>query len=243
LPVSSSGHLVVANAVLESFGRAPTKDLVEVNIVLHVGTLVSILVFYRREIVRLATVNRRVVPLLVIGTIPAAIVGVSIKEFFPGVLERPMLAGLMFPLTAVLLVWSVRRPEGDGDFSRIGVRSALLVGMLQAVAILPGISRSGATIAAGLFCGLRRDSAATFAFLLAVPAIAGAGLLETISVFREGTTGTPIPNLVFGGAVAFVVGLGALRLLIRFVERGRLDWFAWYLVPLGAAVTIWQWLA
>ena len=112
--------------------------------------------------------------------------------------------------------------------------------MLQALALLPGISRSGATIVAGLGVGLRRESAATFAFLLAIPAIAGGGLLEFVDALEAGGTGTPLPILVAGFLVSFVVGLAALALLIRWIRQGRLAIFAYYLVPLGATVTVWQ---
>jgi len=114
------------------------------------------------------------------------------------------------------------------------------VGLLQAVALLPGISRSGATIAAGLGVGLSRSASATFAFLLAIPAIAGAGVLEGIDVLQEGSTGTPLGLLAVGFIVSMLVGLIALRLLIRWVEQGRLAMFAYYLVPLGIAVVTWQ---
>ncbi|TWT88937.1 Undecaprenyl-diphosphatase [Pseudobythopirellula maris] len=245
LPVSSSGHLVVANALLGALGYPPAKDLIEVSIVLHLGTLLSVLVYYRREIARLVGEDRRVLPLLVLGTVPAAIVGVGIKKGLSdaasdAVLENVLLAGLMFPVTAALLVWGTRHRGGDERYQSLGWRGVLAIGSLQALAILPGISRSGATIAAGLGVGLDRRSASTFAFLLAIPAILGAGLLEGLEVMESGSTGTPVANLAAGFAVAFAVGLGALALLIRLVQRGHLDRFAWYLVPLGVAVVAWR---
>jgi undecaprenyl-diphosphatase len=245
LPVSSSGHLVIVNGLLEVLGKAPTKDLVEVSIALHLGTLASVLVYYRQEIGRLLGVDRRVIPLLIVGTIPAAIVGVGIKKGLPAavegmLLENVMLAGLMFPVTAIILLVASRRAEGDQTYQQLSWSAALAIGAAQAFAILPGISRSGSTIAAGLLAGLDRQSASTFAFLLAIPAILGAGLLETLDVLESGSTGTPMATLAVGFAVSFVVGLGALALLIRWVKRGRLAAFAWYLVPLGVAVVAWQ---
>lgn len=244
LPVSSSGHLVVANAVLEALGKPPTQDLVEVSIALHLGTLLSVLVYYRQEIVRLLGEDRRVIGLLVVGTLPAAVVGVGIKKGLPAaegaVLENVLLAGLMFPVTAAILIAASRTKEGDTAYQRINWRTALAIGAAQALAILPGVSRSGSTIAAGLFAGLDRQSASTFAFLLAIPAILGAGVLEGLDVLESGTTGTPLPTLAAGFLVSFGVGLGALSLLIRWVRRGRLAAFAWYLVPLGVAVVAWR---
>jgi len=155
------------------------------------------------------------------------------------ILENVLLAGLMFPVTALLLVWSERFAAGEKEYSQLGWRKVLTIGLFQAVALLPGISRSGATIAAGLSVGLRREASATFAFLLAIPAIAGAGLLESIEML-ESSPSTPLATLAVGFLVSMVVGFGALKLLIRLVQRGRLAMFAYYLVPIG--VIAWQWV-
>ena len=253
LPVSSSGHLVVANALMEAWGASPVEDLLEVSVTLHLGTLASVLIYYRREILRLLSTDRRVIPLLVIGTIPAALLGVWVKKIAPPAVEEaflksPLVAGLMFPVTAALLLWAMRRSEGETaevdrnrlDYQQLNVRQTLIIGVLQAFALLPGVSRSGSTIAAGLGVGLRRQSAATFAFLLAIPAILGAGVLEGYEIYKKGSAGTPTVNLALGFVVSMIVGLAALSLLIRWVERGRLALFAYYLIPLGIAVTAWQ---
>ncbi|WP_442483075.1 undecaprenyl-diphosphate phosphatase [Aeoliella sp. SH292] len=245
LPISSSGHLVVANALLQAMGHAPAEDMLEVNVVLHLGTLLAVLVHYRREIVRMFTRDKRVAVAVVLATIPAAIVGIGIKKGLSDyqadqILENVLLVGCLFPVTAMMLVFAMRRTPGDTDYTEISYSRALLIGLAQAFAILPGISRSGTTIAAGIACGLRRESAATFAFLMAIPAIAGAGFLEGLDILEEGATGTPIAVLVVGFVVSFVVGWGSLLLLIRFVRQGTLSIFAWYLVPLGIAVVTWQ---
>ena len=240
LPVSSSGHLVVAAAVMEALGRKPPADLIEVNVVLHLGTLLSVLVFYRRRIARLLGADRRVVPLLVVGTLPLVVIGLGLKKLAPDALTDPLLAGLMFPLTGALLIWASRFRVGDGKYTAINFREVILIGLLQAVAALPGISRSGATISGGLIVGLRRDEAVTFAFLLAIPAILGAGVLESFKLLDGATVSTSVDMLLIGAAVAFLVGLAALWLLVRLVERGRLAWFAYWLIPLGVVVTVWQ---
>jgi undecaprenyl-diphosphatase len=245
LPVSSSGHLVVVNRLLETWGHSPVEDLLEVSIVLHLGTLAAVLVFYRREIVRLLGRDRRVLGLLVVGTLPAAILGVLIKKVLPDemsgqILNNVLLAGCMFPITAAGLLWASGRPPGKVDYPQLTWRQTLSIGLLQAFALLPGISRSGATIVAGLGAGLRREAAATFAFLLAIPAIAGAGVLELVEVWKEGATGTSPATLAAGFAISMLVGLGALALLIHWVRQGRLAMFAYYLIPLGVAVVGWQ---
>ena len=245
LPVSSSGHLVVANALLEALGSEPVEDLIEVSIVLHLGTLLAVLGFYRREIVQLLTRDRSAILPLIVATIPAVIFGLLIKKGpFEGledaILENPLVAGLMFPVTAVALLWVARREEGATDYPQLGASRAVLVGLMQAAAILPGISRSGFTIAAGLAVGLNRKASSTFAFLLAIPVIAGAGLLESVDAIKQGTTGTAPLNLLVGFVVSFAVGWGALQLLVGLVQRGRLAMFAYYLIPLGIAVVAWQ---
>ncbi len=237
LPVSSSGHLVVANAILEALGSPPVEDLVEVEVVLHLGTLAAVLVFYRNEITRLLTSDRKVLVPLAISTVPAAVVGLQMDD---KLLANALLAGLMFPLTAVGLLWISRRETGDGDYANLRPGQALWIGLLQALAILPGISRSGATIVGGLSVGLKREQAATFAFLMALPTIGGGGLLKGIEAYREGSTGTPLATLAVGFVISMIVGWASLHLLIHWVRRGQLAMFAWYLLPLGVAVIIWQ---
>jgi len=185
LPVSSSGHLVVGSAVMESLGFPHPPDLLEVNIVLHVGTLGSILLFYSHKVWRLFKEDRQLIPRLIVGTIPAAVIGIPLKELAENLLESPLLAGLMFPVTALILLWATRQPVGDASYRNLSYARTVRIGFMQALAVLPGISRSGATIAAGLREGLDRQSAVTFAFLLAIPVIGGAGLIEVTKLARQ----------------------------------------------------------
>jgi undecaprenyl-diphosphatase len=245
LPISSDGHLVLANELLQAFGYPKAEDQLEVTIVLHLGTLASVLAFYRRDIVRVLTSDRTAIFPIVVATIPAVIVGLGIKKGLPedvgkSILESPLLAGLGFLVTASALWFLGRRPEGQLDYPQTPLGKAFAIGLAQALAILPGVSRSGMTISTGVAAGLRRESAAAFSFLLAIPAIAGAGLLETLEVFEKGGTSTRASVLALGFAVSMLVGLGALAVLVRMLRRGRLELFVYYLVPLGIAVTVWQ---
>lgn len=238
LPISSSGHLVVGMAL---FGM---DERLTVNIVLHMGTLLAIVVFYWPRIVLLLSEDRRVVGLVVVGSVPAGLVGVlKVTDLGPTLqagLESALVAGLMFPITGAMLLWAARRPQGDVTCRELSYRAALVIGALQAFAILPGISRSGATIAAAMGCGMRREEGAAFSFLLAIPVIAGAGLLESLELARTGAGTAPIGGLAMGAAVAFAVGLVSLWWLVRWLKQGRLHHFAWYLFLLGAAVVTWQ---
>ncbi len=244
LPVSSSGHLVVGAELFDHFGH-PMEERLRVEIVLHLGTLLAIVAFYWKRILRLLGQDRRVIGLILVGSVPAAVVGFVVKKSALGPtlevgLGNALLAGLMFPITALVLIWAARRPAGRDTCRQLGYANALLIGAAQAFAILPGISRSGTTIAAGLGCRLDREEAATFSFLLAIPAMAGAGLLEILDLASNGTNGTPSGGLLLGALVAFLVGVLSLWWLVRWLKQGRLHLFAWYLVPLGLVVVLWQ---
>ncbi len=244
LPVSSSGHVIVGASLFDQIGEAMTEKLT-LNIALHVGTLASIVVFFWDRIVALLGRDRRVIGLLVVGTLPAVGIGVLLKASPLGptiehTLESPLVAGLMFPVTGLMLLWAMRRAGGQLDSREISYGQALVIGLFQAFAVLPGISRSGATIVASLGCGLRREEAAAFSFLLAIPALAGGGLLEVIGAMRTGPGDMPPTMLLVGALVSFLVGLCALWWLLRWLREGRLGLFAWYLIPLGMVVLLWQ---
>ncbi|MDP6447814.1 MAG: undecaprenyl-diphosphate phosphatase [Pirellulaceae bacterium] len=238
LPVSSSGHLVIVAAI-----TGVHDEVADLNVVLHVGTLLSIFVFYWTRIWRLVGEDRRLIPLLIVGTIPAVVVGLTIELFFEEYLESPLLAGCMLPVTGLILLWAAASPRGEGTCGELTVSKSLLIGFSQAFAILPGISRSGSTISAGMRLGLSPQSAATFSFLLAIPAIGGAGVLKLVSLLRDASESAPTTSAIYllaGAALAFVVGLAALSWLIRWLERGRFQWFAWWCIPVGLAVVAWQ---
>lgn len=242
LPISSSGHLVVINGLSELAGQRPLPDFVEINIALHAGTLLSILVVYARRIARLLAADRRVLPRLLVATLPAVIVGLPMHEIscLRALLDSPLLAGAMLPLTGLSLLWGASRRPGCQDYTDLTYRQALLIGLAQAVAILPGISRSGVTIVAAMGLGLRRDAAAAFSFLLAVIAIGGAATLELRSLVAHGQLATPLPLLGLGLLVSFLTGWLALAWLLDWLRRGRLALFAWWCIPLGLAIVAWQ---
>ena len=240
LPISSSGHLVVLASLFDQFGAEMKDDKLTVNIVLHLGTLLAILVFYWRRIWQLLGEDRRVIGLLVTGSLPAAGVGLLLRSQCKEAVQNPLLAGAMFLVTAAMLLWSARIRSGTTLCRELSYARALGIGVFQAFAILPGISRSGATIVAGMTCGLKRDEAATFSFLLAIPAIGGAGLLELVELMGRSPESSSPGVLAVGAAVSFAVGLAALGWLVRWLRQGRLHRFAWYLLVLGPVVIVWQ---
>ncbi len=240
LPVSSSGHLVL----LQHLFGASADDFF-LDVVLHCGTLVSVLVVYRREILRLLRFDRPAIQYLMalaVGTVPAVIVGLALKDTVEGLFGAPVFAagGLIFTglvllstraardqATELAGIWEPRPPT---------LGRALLVGCAQAVAICPGVSRSGSTIAASLWLGLARAEAARFSFLLAVPAIAGALVLQLMDgnlTSRVGATG-----LALAAFTAFVVGLLAIRWTALAVVQRHFWKFALYCLPLGVVALV-----
>jgi len=235
LPISSSGHIVVLGTWLG------VKELDDVNVILHMGTLGAILVIYWTKLWQLIGEDRETIPRLIVATIPAVAIGLPLEKFGDEILASPLLAGFMFIITGAILIYISRRPVGKLEYQQLSYRHSLLIGFSQAFAVLPGISRSGTTISAGLQVGLSRESAATFSFLMAVPVIAGAGLLKAIKLIgREQAIATPMPILGIGLVISFLVGLGSLLVLLRLLQRGRIALFAYWCIPLGILVITWR---
>lgn len=239
LPISSSGHLVILANWLNQDADMPL-EINDVNIVLHVGTLLSILLFYQRRVWKLFSDDRRLVIPLIVGTIPAVALGVPAKLWFESYLESALLAGCLLVVTGLLLIAVGRMKRGARELTEMTLGRSFLIGISQALAILPGLSRSGATISAGMAQRFAPQAAATFSFLLAIPVLVGAGLIELISLVRKGSSGTPPGHLALGMLVSFLVGLGSLWVLVQLLERGRFQWFAIWCIPLGTGVVVWQ---
>lgn len=240
LPVSSSGHIVVLSRLLAN--DPDSLDVASLNIALHLGTLGSILVYYWNRVWALLKEDRKIILYMIIGTIPAVLVVLVFKFAFKVLdtwLESPLVAGIMFPVTGIVLLLS-GRSQGNEDYRNLTASKAWWIGVAQACAILPGLSRSGSTIAAGLANRLSRSSAATFAFLLAIPAIAGAGVLDSRKLLSGDTSGAAPLHLLIGAFVSFVVGLVSLWALVRILEQGRIKYFAYYCILLGVVVIVWR---
>lgn len=238
LPVSSSGHLVIAQHLLGF--SAPGLHL---EIWLHAGTLLAVLIYFRRRIYAVVQAilylrvapeparNRRLFWAVVVGTIPAAVVGVSLEEYIGRAFDAPEFASLMLMVTGIILLFTrltVNR------LKRLTIARGFAVGCAQAVAILPGISRSGTTISGAMFLGMDPSLGAEFSFLLAIPAIGGAFMLDTLSSGTELIgSGTRIVYVV-GALVSFLVGLLAIHYLLKIVATGRFYLFGLYCLVAGA---------
>ncbi len=238
LPISSKTHLIVVPALL---GEEPPS--LAFIVLLHLGTLVALVAYFAGDLWRMAadlarpkSDGRRIVALLVVATIPAAVIGGLFEDTFERLLEHPREAAFALMITAVVLVgaeWiagSIGRARLARPLrSEVGTREAIGIGLAQAVALFPGISRSGSTMSTGLAMGLRRETAARFSFLLAMPAIAGANVLELPEVIDRGL-GTPE---VVGFAAALVTGYACVAVLLRYLRRWNFLPFAAYCAVFG----------
>jgi undecaprenyl-diphosphatase len=255
LPVSSSGHLVLFQKL---FGMKQAELFFDVGV--HLGTLVAVIVVFRREVKNIITAliqlgslagskeailqkiesdpQLKMALMIVIGSIPTAILGF----LFTGIAERlfasGMITGLMLIVTGLLL-WLTRRTRASVDQARsdrLTPKNALIIGMVQGVAIIPGISRSGSTISIGLLLGIDREMAARYSFLLSIPAIIGAGLLN----LKDGISqpDLAIRATLLGFFTAALVGYAALKSLLQLVKKGRLHVFAPYCWLVGTLAIV-----
>ncbi|NQU04982.1 MAG: undecaprenyl-diphosphate phosphatase [Calditrichaeota bacterium] len=239
LPVSSSGHLALARAVL---GAGPAED-VGFEVAVHAGTLVAVLIYYRSRILSIVTEafsgegeGRNWVLLLVIGTIPAGFFGVFFKDSIAALFNDINLVGFALLFTAALLFSAERFSREKTTAGKMGVWRALTIGIAQAAAIIPGISRSGSTICAGLLTGVERKSVVDFAFILSLPSVGGAIIL-TIPDWLEGSVSFGVAHII-GGIAAFVSGYIAIALMLKIVSKGKLSWFALYCAILGVVALV-----
>ena len=250
LPVSSSGHLVLAQEWLGESFFLPDEQKLFFDLVLHLGTLVPILWFYRRDVLEILSSPRAgpglseaggtlawlrahdarwLATLVVAGSVPTAILGLLLQDHFEDLFSSVTPVCVALLVTAAVLV-GTRFVRGAGDPAKLTLLAALLIGLVQGLAITPGISRSGSTIAVALFLGMDRALAARFSFLLSVPAILGAVVLKFDPALLHGINWIAVG---VGFLTSAVVGYVALVLLVGIVKRGGLHRFAWYLVPLA----------
>ncbi len=250
LPVSSSGHLDIASRVFFHADAGASFTAVS-----QIGTEVAVLLYFARDIWRIATawlkglfakanrnnVDYRMGWYVIIGTIPIVVCGLLFQDSI-----RTHVRSLWVVATALVVFSAVIAAaeflgRQNRDDEQLRWYDAVLIGLAQALALIPGVSRSGAAISAGLFLGLNRELAARFGFLLAIPAVLGAGLKELPNAFNpvsEGMTATGL-QLSVSVVIAFVVGLAAIAWLLRFLVNHSMYWFVGYRVILGVAVMVW----
>jgi len=241
LPISSSGHLVIAQELLD----LPARENLLFDLVAHLGTLVAVCVYFRKELMRIVRsmftakasrgpdreALRMLGLLLLIGTVPVAIVGLLLTEVIEDVFDLRLVGFALVANAALLFVAERYGAKGTRRSARLV--DALVIGTFQAIAIVPGISRSGFTLSGGMFRGLEREIAATFAFLLSVPTLLGAFAYGLITLERYDAD---LATFAIGFVGAFIVGLASIEYLLKAVRSGKLWIFSVYCALVGAIV-------
>ena len=234
LPISSSGHLVLVPAALSALGLELEEPTLAISAVLHLGTLLAVLVYFRGDVIRLVRFqpgSRHLWKLLVIGSLPV-VVGLPLEGPLDRLQEEPSRVGLTLMGTAIILLVGTRVAKGGNKIEDARPGDALFVGVAQVLALVPGISRSGTTIVAGMLRGLAPGEAARFSFLLGIPAIAGGGLLSLLRISGEAGIDA---SLWVGMVVAAVSGYAAIAILLAALRRVGFLPFAIYTLVAGLA--------
>ena len=248
LPVSSSAHLILARAF---FGwELPADFALAFDVALHIGTLAATIAFFRSDIASMV----RSLPLafardpgpagrtmrhIVIGTLPVVVVALAFNDYIEDVLRTPAVTAVSLTVGAVALLVAERLGERRRTEHDITFPEAILIGCAQASALIPGMSRSGSTIAVGMFLGIKREAAARFTFLLAIPAMIAAAAKESLELAKMPLPPGALEMMAIGTVVSGVVGYLTVKYFLRFLASHRLDVFAYYRLLLAAVTVLW----
>jgi undecaprenyl-diphosphatase len=248
LPVSSSAHLILARAF---FGwEVPAAFGLAFDVALHVGTLAAIVAFFWREIAAMVAAvpgllsaspdpPARLAQRIAVGTLPVVVVGLLFNDVIEQTLRTPAVAAVALAVGAAVMLAAERLGARTRGENSVSWSDAVFIGIAQACALIPGVSRSGATISIGMFLGLRREAAARFTFLLAVPATLAAAGKEGLELRHLHLTSGDIQMMAVGVIVSAIVGYLTIKYFLRFLATNRLDVFAYYRWALAAATLVW----
>ena len=256
LPISSSGHL----ALLENFFGISEENMLFFTVLLHFGTLIAVFVVFWKDIWELLqelvlTIKdligrkglrlderpvRKLGVMIIVSCIPTAIIGFVFGDLFEGIYSKPVLIAVMLIITGFLLIAAETWGGGNRTAENLNYRNSIFIGIVQGLAIIPGISRSGSTLFASLLCKLDRDFAVKFVFLISIPTILGSLILELPDGIREGLHGEPVGPVIVGVIVAFLSGLFAVKVMLKVVSNKKLKYFSYYLFVVAAAVIIYS---
>lgn len=252
LPISSSGHL----ALLQNWFDIDETKVLLFTVLLHVGTLVSVFIVYWKDIWELIkelvlTIKdlctgkglrmeerpvRKLGVMIIVATIPTAIIGFAFSDFFDSLYTSVLPIGIGLIITGFLLVLAEKIGTANRGIKEMNIRNALFVGLVQGIAICPGISRSGSTLFGSLVCNLDRKFAVKFVFLISIPSILGSAILEAPAAIEAGVTAAQMGPVLWGMAVAAVSGLVAIKTMIKIVSDKKLSCFSYYVWLLGLIV-------
>lgn len=254
LPISSSGHL----ALLQHFFGISGDDVLVFTVLLHMGTLISVFIVYWRDIIQLvfelgycirdiakgrgprlySNPTRKLGVMIIVATIPTAVIGLLFNDTFEGFYSNILVVGCSLLFTGTILWVAEHYGSSDKHIKEMKMTHAVVVGIMQGIAITPGVSRSGSTLFGGLICGLDRDFAVKFAFLISIPSIMGSFVLEVPDAIKAGTQGLSLGPVIVGVLVAAVSGLVAIKAMIKIVSGKKLTIFSFYTWTLGVIVII-----
>ena len=252
LPISSSGHL----ALLQYFFGIESDNVLPFTVLMHLGTLLSVFIIYWKDIVELvkeliwtirdictgkglrinSSPTRRLGFMIIVATIPTGLIGLLFEDFFNGLYASLIGISLGLIFTGCILLIAERMGRQDRDIMTLKFRHAVFVGIMQGIAICPGVSRSGSTLFGSLIAGLDRAEAVKFAFLISIPSILGSVVLEAPDAFAQGIEGSIVGPMIAGVIVAALSGIFAIKAMIRVVTGKRLFGFSIYVWLVAAAV-------
>lgn len=253
LPVSSSGHLAVAQQLL----KVPEDRILFFTIMLHLGTLFSIFFVYSRDVAtiiieffrligeiitgkgfKIDNEHRKLGVFIIIATIPTGLMGILLGNIFESFYSSTLIVGVALLVTGILLLLAERFGSGKRSIQDMHWLDATIVGIFQGFAITPGLSRSGSTIVGSLFRGFNKELATKFSFLISIPAILGAAVLEFKDVFEIGMENVSVSIVVAGVLAAFISGLFAIKALINLIKKEKLYYFSFYTWAIGLTVIV-----
>jgi undecaprenyl-diphosphatase len=247
LPVSSSGHLILARAF---FGWDPGRFGIAFDVACHVGTLLAVVAFFSADIVKLIAAApgalsgkdgefEKLGRLIIAGTIPVVIVGGLFADVIEAQFRSPMVVACTLTIGAIGLIIAERIGRKSRDARTLNYGEAFLIGCAQALALVPGISRSGSTLTLSLLLNIERASAARFIFLMSLPAIVAAAAKEALDLSKVGLAGLPVTLLAVGLVVSAIVGYITVKFFVRYLANHSLEVFAYYRFALAAVTVVW----
>ncbi len=249
LPISSSAHLVIVPFLFN--WQIPEEQVFPFDVLVQVGTLVAVIIYFRKEIWRLivgffrACLERRwdddqfrLGINLVLASIPAGILGLAFNDLIESFFHQPGVTGIFLLVTALILFIAERLGKRQNQMEAISKGDAILIGLAQAFSMLPGISRSGATISTGMLRNLKREDAARFSFLMSIPVMAMAGLMSSLDLVQMPNLNTFLPVMLVGFLVAGVVGYLAIHWLLKFLKTKPLYIFSIYCTVVGILIIV-----
>lgn len=235
LPISSTGHLIIFENIFsisqEQFGLTFDASL-------HLGTLAAVLIFFRKDYIKILNLKNRLLTLLFFGTLPAVIIGLLFEKQISTTLRSTTVVAVSLIVFSFVIILAEKYGKKLQKRSDITIIFALIIGLFQSIALIPGVSRSASTISGGLFLGLKRDEAARFAFLLSGPIIAGAGLKKFLEIPSSSLSGSEINFILIGMISSAIFGFITIKYFLKFLQNNSLIPFVYYRIILGALLLL-----